>query len=118
FSPLTGQVSSTPEVIREKEIVRETVYVPTVVTACDECTTSHFYEALTPYGTWVNINDTWCWQPSVGTCDPNWRPYCNRGHWVWTDSGWCWQSDYSWGWAPFHYGRWWRADGYGWLWTP
>ncbi len=118
FSPLTGQISSAPEVIREKEIVRETVYVPTPVTEVEECSTSHFYETLTPYGTWVDINGTWCWQPSVVNSDPNWRPYCNRGHWVWSDCGWCWESDYSWGWAPFHYGRWWRANGYGWMWTP
>lgn len=117
-SPLTGAVSYTPEAIHEKEIVRETVYVPTPVMACTDCTISHFYEALTPYGTWVNIDDTWCWQPSVGCADANWRPYGNRGHWVWTDSGWCWESDYSWGWAPFHYGRWWRAPGYGWMWRP
>ena len=117
-SPLTGAVSYTPEAIHEKEIVRETVYTPTPVMACTDCTISHFYETLTPYGTWVNIDGTWCWQPSAGCADSNWRPYGNRGHWVWTDAGWCWESDYSWGWAPFHYGRWWRAPGYGWMWTP
>ena len=29
-----------------------------------------------------------------------------------------WQSDYSWGWAPFHYGRWTRHALYGWIWLP
>ena len=117
-SPLTGDVSYTPEVYHEKEIVRETVYTPTPVTACNECSISHFYEALTPYGTWVNLDGSWCWQPAVGCSDSAWQPYGNRGHWAWTDSGWCWESDYSWGWAPFHYGRWWRAPGYGWMWHP
>ncbi len=27
-------------------------------------------------------------------------------------------SDYSWGWAPFHYGRWAYTGGYGWGWIP
>lgn len=115
-SPLYEQ----PEMIQERQIVRETVYEPTVVTApaAGECTLSHFYETLTPYGTWVNINDSWCWQPSVAVTDDSWRPYMQRGHWVLTDSGWCWESDYSWGWAPFHYGRWAHVAGYGWMWTP
>ncbi|HLX60356.1 MAG TPA: DUF6600 domain-containing protein [Planctomycetota bacterium] len=117
-SPLTGDTSSTPELITASDTVRETVAAPTPVEACTDCTISHFYETLTPYGTWVDIDGTWCWQPSVCAGDPSWRPYCHRGHWVWTDSGWCWASDYSWGWAPFHYGRWFRAPGYGWLWAP
>ena len=33
------------------------------------------------------------------------------------DHGWMWASDYSWGWAPFHYGRWFYDDYYGW-WLP
>ena len=118
ISPLTGEISETPELVHEKEIVRDTVYTPTPVAACTDCTISHFYEALTPYGTWVDMDGTWCWQPAVGSSDATWQPYGHRGHWVWTDAGWCWESDYSWGWAPFHYGRWWRAPGYGWMWTP
>jgi hypothetical protein len=27
-------------------------------------------------------------------------------------------SDYSWGWAPFHYGNWFYDDSYGWMWSP
>ena len=37
---------------------------------------------------------------------------------MWTAYGWYWQSDYSWGWAPFHYGRWLRSAHRGWLWVP
>ncbi len=29
-----------------------------------------------------------------------------------------WVSDYSWGWAPFHYGRWFNDPYYGWMWMP
>ena len=32
--------------------------------------------------------------------------------------GWTWASDYNWGWAPFHYGRWLYDDAYGWMWVP
>ena len=29
-----------------------------------------------------------------------------------------WVSDYSWGWRPFHDGRWYLDATYGWVWTP
>jgi len=35
-----------------------------------------------------------------------------------TDYGWTWLSDYEWGWAPFHYGRWDYDNNYGWFWFP
>jgi Family of unknown function (DUF6600) len=78
-----------------------------------------FYNPLAPYGTWVNVPAYgWCWQPTVVVVNPAWQPYCNNGCWLWTDQGWYWNSYYSWGWAPFHYGRWCRYPGYGWLWCP
>jgi hypothetical protein len=40
------------------------------------------------------------------------------GHWVYTEDGWFWVSDYEWGWAPFHYGRWVRHARYRWVWIP
>ena len=68
-----------------------------------------FYDSLAPYGTWVDVAGYGpCWQPSVVILDPGWQPYCNGGRWVYTDCGWYWLSGYSWGWAPFHYGRWFR----------
>ncbi|HKS37863.1 MAG TPA: DUF6600 domain-containing protein, partial [Verrucomicrobiae bacterium] len=60
----------------------------------------------------------WCWQPTVAVVSAGWRPYCDRGRWVWTDAGWYWQSDYSWGWIPFHYGRWHLSPASGWVWVP
>lgn len=80
---------------------------------------ANFYDELAPYGTWVNLPTYgWCWQPTVVVVNPAWQPYCNNGYWLWTDQGWYWNSYYSWGWAPFHYGRWCRYPGYGWLWCP
>ena len=78
-----------------------------------------FYQQLQPYGTWMQVADFgWCWQPSVAVATPSWRPYADRGRWLHTDSGWYWQSDYAWGWAPFHYGRWVQHTRSGWLWVP
>ncbi len=80
---------------------------------------TNYYSSLAPYGTWVNVpNHGWCWQPTVVVVDPAWQPYSNNGYWLWTDQGWYWNSYYSWGWAPFHYGRWCQSPGYGWLWCP
>ena len=80
---------------------------------------TNYYSSLAPYGTWVNVPSySWCWQPTVAVVDSGWQPYCNNGYWLWTDQGWYWNSYYSWGWAPFHYGRWCQSAGYGWLWCP
>lgn len=35
-----------------------------------------------------------------------------------TEYGNTWLSDYDWGWAPFHYGRWFHDDYLGWAWVP
>lgn len=75
-----------------------------------------FYDELAPYGSWFSLdNYGWVWTPygvSVG-----WRPYTN-GYWVYTDYGWTWVSNYRWGWAPFHYGRWIFHSRHGWVWRP
>ncbi len=80
---------------------------------------NYFYNDLSPSGQWVDLEGYgWCWQPSVVASNPGWQPYCDDGHWVYTDAGWFWQSDYDWGWAPFHYGRWLRHEHAGWVWFP
>ena len=80
---------------------------------------NYFYNDLSPYGSWVNLPGYgWCWQPSTVVVNHDWTPYCDGGHWVYSDCGWFWQSDYTWGWAPFHYGRWHRDDRCGWVWFP
>ena len=80
---------------------------------------NYFYTPLAPYGSWVYVDDYgWCWRPTCAVVDPTWRPYCHGGRWVYTDAGWYWQSFYSWGWAPFHYGRWFLSPRFGWCWVP
>jgi hypothetical protein len=75
-----------------------------------------FYDQLSPYGEWVNYpNWGYVWIPDAG---PDFVPYSTQGHWILTDDGWTWMSDYSWGWAPFHYGRWDYDQYYGWFWVP
>ncbi|MEO6979481.1 MAG: DUF6600 domain-containing protein, partial [Mucilaginibacter sp.] len=75
-----------------------------------------FYDELSPYGQWVDYpNYGYVWQPNV---DADFRPYDTNGNWVYSEEGWTWVSNYSWGWAPFHYGRWFYDGGYGWMWRP
>lgn len=74
-----------------------------------------FYTELSPYGRWVNDMDygqVWI------ANEQGFEPYYNNGHWVYTSYGWTWVSDYSWGWAPFHYGRWTYLPAWGWAWVP
>ena len=96
---------------------------PTVATAVAPPPTStevsYFYDSLSPYGSWIYLSGYgWCWQPTVAVTVSSWRPYCDRGRWYWSDAGWYWNSDYSWGWAAFHYGRWYHHARTGWVWTP
>ena len=80
---------------------------------------AQFYDALSPYGSWVYLSTYgWCWQPTVAVSVSTWRPYADSGRWYWSDGGWYWNSDYSWGWAAFHYGRWYHHGGCGWVWAP
>lgn len=76
---------------------------------------SIFQNELTPYGRWLNnprYGQVWIYN------DPAFRPYATDGHWEYTNYGWSWVSDFDWGWAPFHYGRW-EHDRYdGWMWIP
>ncbi|MEK7753950.1 MAG: DUF6600 domain-containing protein [Acidobacteriota bacterium] len=77
---------------------------------------SYFHESLSPYGQWFQEPlYGWCWTPYDVSVD--WRPYSD-GHWEYTDYGWGWASNERWGWAPYHYGRWFFDDSYGWVWVP
>jgi hypothetical protein len=87
---------------------------PTTIVADDG-----FYAPLAPYGTWIYVEGYGrCWRPAVVVYDSGWQPYCDHGRWVYTNDGWYWVSDYSWGWATFHYGRWFHDAHYGWCWWP
>jgi hypothetical protein len=70
----------------------------------------------------LDDNGDWRDEPRYGhVWYPNrvqagWVPY-QEGHWVWIDPwGYTWVDDESWGYAPFHYGRWVSVGGrWGWI---
>jgi len=74
------------------------------------------YEDLDQYGSWRSVPEYGrCWVPRDTPAD--WAPY-QEGHWAWIDPwGWSWVDDEPWGFAPFHYGRWARFNGF-WGWVP
>lgn len=75
-----------------------------------------FYNELQPYGSWFNHPDYgYVWAPTVAG---DFTPYATNGYWTVTQYGNTWVSNYDWGWAPFHYGRWYLDDFYGWIWVP
>jgi len=77
---------------------------------------SFFYDDLAPYGDWRRVEPYgWVWTPWYTPA--GWRPY-TVGRWIYTADGWTWVSDWRWGWAPFHYGRWDWQPGLGWIWIP
>lgn len=81
-------------------------------------TYQQFYNELEPYGRWIQYPSYgYVWQPYFDH-GAGFRPYYSGGRWVYTDYGWTWVSDYEWGWATFHYGRWLYDDYIGWLWVP
>jgi hypothetical protein len=75
-----------------------------------------FYDNLAPYGNWIQRpHYGWVWTPRGVAA--NWHPY-QAGHWVWSDQGWTWLSDEPFGWATYHYGRWYDDPQIGWAWVP
>jgi hypothetical protein len=84
--------------------------------ADDEVSPDFFYDALAPYGEWVDVGDYGsCWHPTG--VDADWAPYTD-GYWAYTDAGWTWVSYEDFGGIVYHYGRWMRVEGEGWCWTP
>ena len=77
-----------------------------------------FYNKLEPYGDWIETNDYgYVFHPRQAESSGRWRPY-TAGRWVYTDAGWTWISEEPFGWATYHYGRWTRLSGIGWVWVP
>ncbi len=73
------------------------------------------YEDLDDYGDWRDDpNYGHVWFPN--RVSAGWAPY-REGHWDWISPwGWTWVDDASWGYAPFHYGRWVSVgDRWGWV---
>lgn len=90
--------------------------VPAQTNTAGPITYQTFYNGLSPYGTWIDYPGYGhVWNPHV---DGDFRPYATNGNWAYSTGGWAWESNYSWGWAPFHYGSWLYDDMYGWLWVP
>ncbi len=88
----------------------------TVRSPSPEITMDVFFDTLGPYGSWIDVDIYGrVWLPNV--VEVGWRPY-THGSWVYTSAGWTWNSDWRWGWAPFHYGRWFHHGQYGWVWVP
>jgi hypothetical protein len=76
------------------------------------------YEDLDDYGDWRDdSNYGHVWFPT--RVSAGWAPY-REGHWDWISPwGWTWVDDASWGYAPFHYGRWVTVGGrWGWVGGP
>jgi hypothetical protein len=84
----------------------------------DPSALTDFRATLDPYGNWVE-DTTYgtAWVPSASVVGDDFTPYQTAGHWAYDDD-YVWVSDYSWGWAPFHYGRWVYVGGVGWEWIP
>jgi hypothetical protein len=85
----------------------------------DPSALTDFRETLSPYGQWVD-DATYgtIWVPSSTVVGSDFTPYETAGQWGYDNGAYTWMSDYSWGWAPFHYGRWAYTGGYGWGWIP
>jgi hypothetical protein len=84
----------------------------------DPAALTDFRGALDPYGDWVeDPSYGTVWVPSAGAVGADFTPYVTAGHWTY-DNEYVWVSDYPWGWAPFHYGRWAWVDSIGWEWIP
>jgi|GEM_PF-6286862 len=78
-----------------------------------------FIEALSPYGTWVDLpNVGLAWKPDDSRVGATFVPYVTNGHWASSDVGWVFESDFEWGYATFHYGRWLFDGQWGWVWSP
>ena len=123
--PLTEQVPPPTQPLPEQPVPAPIQTAPVLETAPAAYVSqappevNYFYNDLSPYGSWLYLEGYgWCWQPRTVAVNREWRPYCDGGHWADTSAGWCWQSEYSWGWAPFHYGRWHLHPRSGWVWFP
>src|SRR4029077_13989363 len=91
---------------------------PEASSDADPYALTDFHAALDSYGSWVD-DPTYgtVWVPSEAAVGADFVPYQTAGHWNYDDD-YVWASDYEWGWAPFHYGRWVYGAGVGWEWIP
>jgi hypothetical protein len=85
----------------------------------DPSALTDYRSTLDPYGTWVDDpNYGTVWVPNADQVGSDFTPYVSAGHWTYDDEDdYVWISDYAWGWAPFHYGRWVWTAGRKWAWV-
>ncbi len=84
----------------------------------DPAALADFRQPLEPYGTWAEDGQYGTvWTPSTSVVGSDFAPYVTAGHWTY-DRDYTWVSDYDWGWAPYHYGRWVYIGQRGWSWIP
>ncbi|MEO8352100.1 MAG: DUF6600 domain-containing protein [Chthoniobacteraceae bacterium] len=98
-----------------EEQVRQAVQGSAIQTGGEQ-TTDSFYDALDPYGDWVQT-DRYGYVFRPRTTGSGWRPYTD-GSWVRSEYGWTWRSNEPFGWATYHYGRWAQLPRTGWVWVP
>ncbi len=84
----------------------------------DPSALTDFEPTLDPHGAWVD-DATYgtVWTPNPDEVGADFEPYVSAGHWAYDDD-YVWVSDYTWGWAAFHYGRWVSIRDRGWAWIP
>ncbi|MCX6978996.1 MAG: hypothetical protein NTX04_13935, partial [Verrucomicrobia bacterium] len=76
----------------------------------------YFYDALLPYGEWIEVEGYgFCWRSTE--MDRQWVPYTD-GYWAFTDAGWTWVGYEEFAGIVYHYGRWVSVRGQGWCWVP
>jgi hypothetical protein len=99
--------------------VEDPAQVPAPPPEAQGVTQATFEATLAPYGDWITVGSYGrVWRPHAHVVGANFRPYATGGRWEYTSHGWIWRSSYSWGWAPFHYGRWFHDAYAGWVWVP
>jgi hypothetical protein len=85
----------------------------------EDPTARPFHDELAPYGEWLErAPHGRVWSPDPAIVGDDFMPYLSGGRWHLSSHGWLWVSSWSWGWAPFHHGRWLLDDAAGWLWIP
>ncbi|MHB8878042.1 MAG: DUF6600 domain-containing protein [Myxococcaceae bacterium] len=95
------------------------VLVPTAAGAQEPEVSVSYHETLSPYGDWVVVQSYGrVWRPHRRVVGVGFVPYATGGRWVHGGMGWAFEARWSWGWLPFHYGRWYEDQVHGWVWVP
>jgi len=114
-----SQIETIADIDWPQDVTAEEAVVDSYDDGYDPQAYTQFQDELAPYGDWIDDSSYGrVWTPNTSLVGTDFSPYYTGGHWALTEFGWTWVSDYSWGWAPFHYGRWVIVSGFGWCWVP